>query len=78
MVDAKLGSPRTDEPTRHPWIWFVYVALFAAAIPWYLPPEAASTTWLGFPLWVTLSLVATFAIALFTVYVIGRFWSEDE
>lgn len=78
MVDPKLGSPRTDEPTRHPWIWVVYIGLFGTTIPWYLPPEAASITWLGFPLWVSLSLVATFAIALFTVYVIGRFWSEDE
>ncbi len=71
-------TPPGDEPTRHPWIWVVYAVLFVAAIPWYLPSEAASTTWLGFPLWVTLSLAATFAIALFTVYVIGRFWSEDE
>lgn len=67
-----------DEPRRHPWVWLVYVALFAAAVPWYPAKDAAATTWLGFPLWVTISLTATLAVALFTVFVIQRYWSEDE
>ena len=67
-----------DEPRFHPWIWVVYVALFAVAIPWYLPQSAQATTWVGFPLWVTISLGATFAIALFTVFVIRRYWGDDE
>ena len=67
-----------DEPTRHPWVWLVYVALFAAAVPWYLPASAGATTWLGFPAWVTISLAATVGVALFTVFVIHRYWSEDE
>ena len=67
-----------DEPRFHPWIWVVYVVLFAAAIPWYLPPGAQGTTWLGFPLWVTISLGATFTIAFFTVFVIRRYWGDDQ
>jgi len=66
-----------DEPRLHPWVWLVYGALFGAAIPWYLPDEAAATTWLGFPLWVTLSLSASLGVAVFTVFVIGRYWSDD-
>ena len=67
-----------DEPRNHLWVWLVYAALFGAAIPWYLPPEAARVTWLGFPLWVTLSLAFTVAIAGFTVFVIERYWAEPE
>ena len=67
-----------DEPRHHPWIWLVYVALFAAAVPWYLPADAATTTWLGLPLWVTLSLTATLGVAWFTVFVIHRYWSDEE
>lgn len=66
-----------DEPRKHPWVWLVYAALFAAAVPWYLPSEASRASWLGFPLWVTISLSATFAIACFTVFVIRRYWSDD-
>jgi hypothetical protein len=79
----RLDSPRTtmlslaDEPRRHPWVWLVYAILFIVAVPWYLPPETATTTWLGFPLWVTLSLAATLGVALFTVFVIHRYWSDD-
>ena len=69
---------RADEPNAHPWIWLVYTALFAAAVPWYLPDEAAQATWLGFPAWVTVSLIATIFIALFTVFVIERYWASDE
>lgn len=67
-----------DEPRQHPWVWLVYGVLFGSAIPWYLPDEAAATTWLGFPLWVTLSLSASLGIAVFTVFVITRYWSDDE
>jgi len=72
------NRPEIDEPRHHVWVWLVYAGLFAAAIPWYLPPEAAAITWLGFPLWVSLSLTATVGIALFTVFVIERYWAEDE
>ena len=67
-----------DEPRHHIWIWLVYVFLFSAAIPWYLPPEASVATRVGFPLWVTVSLIVTVAIAVFTVFVIHRYWSDGE
>lgn len=66
-----------DEPRHHPWVWLVYALLFGAAAPWYLPAEAATSTWLGFPAWVTLSLTATLGIAVFTVFVIHRYWRDD-
>lgn len=67
-----------DEPFRHVWVWGVYAALFALAIPWYLSGSGPEPIWFGFPRWVALSLAATLGIALFTAYVIQRFWSEDE
>jgi len=63
-----------DEPNAHPWIWLVYAILFSAVVPWYLPAETGDTTLFGFPTWVTISLLASFCVALFTVFVIGRYW----
>ncbi len=67
-----------DEPRRHGWIWVTYVILFSAAVPWYLPPTASRPVWPGFPLWVSVSLAATILLALFTAFVIHRYWDEDE
>lgn len=68
----------TDEPSRHLWIWITYAGLFALAIPWYFEVGSQGPIWLGFPRWVTLSLASTLAIAVFTYWVIGRFWQERE
>jgi hypothetical protein len=67
-----------DEPRDHRWIWVTYAVLFCAAVPWYLPESASRPVWPGFPLWVTVSLAVTLGIALFTVFVIERYWDEDE
>ena len=67
-----------SEPNSKPWIWAVYVTLFAAAIPWYLPQEFGQTIWFGFPMWVSISFLATLSIALFTVFVIHFYWSDQE
>ena len=69
-----------DEPGRHPWIWLVYALLLGVAIPWYFPDGNGTPEpiWLGFPRWVTVSFLATFAIALFTAWVIGRYWGDSE
>lgn len=75
---AESDTRENDEPRYHPWVWLVYGVLFGASVPWYLPPSAEATTWLGFPLWVTLSLTATLGVALFTVFVIQRYWKDDE
>lgn len=67
-----------DEPTRHPWIWLVYVVLFGLSIPWYLPRSESPAIWFGFPYWVVLSLAATAGIAAFTAFVFHRYWVDEE
>jgi hypothetical protein len=71
--------PEKDEPRLHGWIWLAYAALLAVAIPWYFPAsDAPEPIWLGFPRWVTVSFGATVAMAIFTAWVIGRYWEDDE
>jgi len=60
------------------WVWAVYLLLFAASIPWYIPADAPLRLWLGLPHWVVISLVATLGVAVFTVVVIRRFWPNEE
>jgi hypothetical protein len=67
-----------DKPARRRWIWLVYVLLFGASIPWYLPKGSSPRIWLGLPHWVVISLLATIGIALFTVFVVHRYWRETE
>ncbi|GEM_PF-903518 len=67
-----------EEPHRRRWIWVVYLVLFGASIPWYLPRGEAPRIWLGLPYWVILSLLATVGIALFTAFVVRRYWSETS
>ena len=66
---------RPLEPRSRPWIWAVYVFLFAVSVPWYLPPGSPARLWLGLPHWVVLSLLAYLAVAVFTAYVVARYWS---
>ncbi|MBI3948901.1 MAG: hypothetical protein HY314_00360 [Acidobacteria bacterium] len=73
-ADARL----TEEPYRRWWIWLVYVLLFAASIPWYLPKGSTPMIWLGLPHWVVISLIATIGMALFTAFSVNRFWREAE
>jgi hypothetical protein len=69
----------TSEPRSVRWIWFVYLALYAVAIPWYWPEGYIGPLVMGFPLWVATTLLAIVALAGWTAYVIHRFWrSEDE
>ena len=65
------------EPHERRWIWLVYVLLFALVIPWYLPEGAPLRVWLGLPHWVVISLFVSVAIAVFTAFVIHRYWEED-
>lgn len=75
--DEAMLAPR-DEPRRHPWVWTVYALLYGLSIPWYLPPGAIPRKWLGLPRWTVVSILATLAIALFTVFVIHRYWKDDD
>ena len=63
---------------RRWWIGLVYVLLFGASIPWYLPKGRRPQIWLGLPHWVVISLLATLGIAFFTAFIIRRYWSEEE
>lgn len=59
------------------WIWPVYVALFAASVPWYVP-DGPLRIWMGLPHWVVLSIAAIAGVALFTVFVVRRYWPDEE
>lgn len=59
------------------WIWLVYLVLFAASVPWYVP-DGPLRIWIGLPHWVVLSIAAVAGAALFTVFVVRRYWSDDE
>ena len=59
------------------WVWLVYLALFGASVPWYLPDQPVRL-WFGLPHWVVLSIGAIVAVCLFTVVVVRRYWPDDE
>ena len=63
---------------RSAWIWITYLVLFALSVPWYLPKTSHPALWLGLPYWVVLSLLACLAIAVFTAWVIGRYWPDND
>ena len=67
-----------DEPRRHPLIWVVYLLLFAVAVPWYWPTGYRGPLLLGLPLWAAVSLGAVVLMALWTGFVIRRWWREEE
>ncbi|MDJ0655649.1 MAG: hypothetical protein QNJ40_15905 [Xanthomonadales bacterium] len=63
---------------NRPWIWLIFLALFALSVPWYLPKSDQPPLWLGLPYWVVLSLLACLAIAIFTAWTIGRYWPGND
>ena len=70
--------PRPLEPRSRPWIWIVYVLLFGASVPWYLPPGSPPRIWLGLPHWVVIALAAYLAVAVFTAWVVARYWPAGD
>ena len=66
------------EPRTRPWVWAVYVLLFALSVPWYVPAGGPLRLWFGLPHWVVLSLAACLAVAVFTVYVVACHWSAPD
>ena len=75
--DDATASPR-DEPLRHAWVWGVYVLLYGMSIPWYLTAGQRPTLWFGLPSWIVISFFATASVSVFTVFVIRRYWTDDE
>lgn len=69
---------RFQGPLGSWWVRLVYILLFTASVPWYLPRGRTPHIWLGLPRWVVLSLGFTILIAIFTVFVILRYWHDEE
>jgi len=87
MQEKPMGSAGSEndtypellsEPRKVGWIWLVYLALYALAIPWYWPAGYRGPLISGFPLWVAVSLAAILVLAGWTVWVIHQFWRGIE
>ena len=77
--------PTTNRAPRHArafpplgLVWAAYLLLFATSVPWYIPANAPLRIWLGLPHWVLISLLATLGVAVFTSFVIRRFWPNED
>ena len=68
------AKPEPVEPRWRPWIWAIYLLLFAASVPWYLPAGGPLRLWFGLPHWVVISLAACLGVAVFTACVVARYW----
>jgi hypothetical protein len=75
MEDTHGGAALRAGPPG--WTALVYLALFALSVPWYVP-DGPLRIWLGLPYWVVLSLCAIAGVAAFTVFVVSRYWPEDD
>jgi len=75
-VDALVADQLLCEPRKRRWIWIVYAALYAIAIPWYWPAGFRGPLLLGLPLWVAVSLLSVGALGVWTVFVISRYWID--
>ena len=81
LEETEPGSDeprRRDEPRSHPIVWVVYALLYAVAIPWYWPKGYRGALIFGLPTWAAVSLAATLALAVWTAFVIHRYWDEGE
>jgi len=74
----------SEEPGGHAveggpprWVWLAYLVLFGLSVPWYLPSGPVAI-WFGLPYWVVMSLGAIGTIAVFTLFVVGRYWHDDH
>ncbi len=72
------AKPVRVKPRSRPWIWAVYLCLFAGSIPWYLPADEPLQLWFGLPHWVVISLGAYLGVALFTVWVVRNCWPDPD
>ncbi|NER14148.1 hypothetical protein GWK08_11900 [Leptobacterium flavescens] len=58
------------------WVWITYLLLFSLSIPWYIPEKPAMMLILGLPLWVIASILSVVITAIFTVWIINKYWKE--
>ncbi len=82
MDDRAGGEPPfkglVREPRKVRWVWLVYALLYAVAIPWYWPANFHGPLVGGFPLWVAVSLASVVLLAVWTAWVILRYWKDEE
>ena len=78
IMEHEIFGKIKSEPRKVRWIWFVYVVLYAIAIPWYWPSGYIGPKVLGLPLWVATTLFAVFLLAVWTVLVIKWFWIVES
>lgn len=76
--NAQPPRSRPKATLARPWIWAVYLVLFALSVPWYLPADETPSLWLGLPYWVVLSVLVIAAIACFTAWNLYRYWPLDD
>ena len=60
-----------------PSFWFVYAVLGIVAVPWYWGGGGMVVVF-GFPLWVVVSLSASFLASIYTAYIIQKNWPSEE
>ena len=77
-VDALVAGQLQCEPRKRGWIWIVYAALYAVAIPWYWPASFRGPLVLGLPLWAAVSLLGVVALGAWTTFVISRYWVDQQ
>ena len=59
-------------------VWIVYLILFVIGIPWYWP-SGDERIFLGFPLWVVVTIAVSFVISCYTARLFWNHWpSLDE
>jgi hypothetical protein len=73
--DDRGSEELVREPRGHPWLWLVYLLLYAVAIPWYWPAGYRGPLILGLPLWMAVTLLTVLALAGWTGWVISRYWN---
>ena len=76
--ERQMQTEKQVEPRQVWWLWLVYALLYAVAIPWYWPADFRGPLILGLPLWVVVTLVAVFALSLWTLFAITRYWKIGE
>jgi hypothetical protein len=58
------------------WVWAIYLFLFLLSIPWYLPDQVAMQLIFGLPFWLISCIVAILLMALFSVWIISKYWKD--
>jgi hypothetical protein len=58
------------------WVWLIYLFLFALSIPWYLPEHHEMQLHFGLPAWLISCVAAVLLMALFSVWMITKYWKD--